>query len=224
MIKKILFLFLLLFLLSSCYSIKGVRPLKKGEHQFNLGLGGPILLNFDVPVIAPMLNVSYLYGVNKKWSTGFSLYLNPIGIFFLEYNSVYSLLRQKKTIPEITLVTDVSIIGSPSHGFVLYPKLGLVNSWKWGKNHLFYTGIQSLFNFYSSFVPTLDSRVVSPTLFLGNDFVFNSWVFSIQLDWIDFIYFVEGTSSTVAYLSVGGYGYLGLSLSLKKKTDFKFSK
>ncbi|MDD3878069.1 MAG: hypothetical protein PHT69_15730 [Bacteroidales bacterium] len=220
--NRIIFFTLLLFLAVqyACGPVRKVVPLKKGEKEVSLSLGGPLIGFGGSTIPLPLSSLDYAQGLNDTYTLSGSLHTTALafGTVQLEGGLLRNLWlsENKKT----------GISAAPSFYFMIdvwewhpkfYPWLDLNFYTHYGKrDNLIYLSYSSMFELSKSmaFNENVDNRYI-PFLSLGHEWKLKKWNLKLEMKYINFLRSHE--KLTVDYKVPGKNGAMGVYLGITRK-------
>lgn len=223
--KYLLLILSFILLLSSCSTVRQIRPLDRGQSAMGLSVGGPITEVGKIYIPLPLLCLSYNRGIlDKKLDLETGLQITQIlyGILHLDIGVNYRPWQSRKwrpgfiVSPKIFLITDFEKLST----FRAYPDLGLTFFWEVKSNWYLYTGIENWFEFHQ----TRDDGnkqehhwLIAP--YLGINMGNEKWLF--QFETRVYTPNLANTGRPTKNIGFGEYGILGFFLGVNYTFESK---
>lgn len=196
-------------LLTSCATIHAVRPLRRGQQQVNVSLGGPLFTNLGFPMPVPLLSVNYLYGLTNDLSVGGTAYVTDalFGTGHFEANGIWQIVNQRgAAIPALSLEANLHVITDFKTSLQFFPELNLTPSWAIGP-FLLYGGAGAMFNFYPNMADGTSRQYLAiPDFYLGAVWHSRNWRVTAELKYLN--PFQLNYPAAPSYIGIGEWGAL----------------
>lgn len=176
--------------LASCNATRYVEPLEKGEHAVSVGLGGPVIDFGGVPLVIPLSNIGYGYGLDSNLTVHGGLHTTSLLFynFHVDAGVTWQPFESKnKWVPNLSLTPSFNFVrdfNSPNSK--LWPSLDINGFWSYGDNgNYFYSGMGNWFEpeaFRSSNRETLEQWL--PSVHLGTVFKLKRYQFGFEARWM----------------------------------------
>lgn len=174
-----------ILLACSCAPSHFVKPLNAKQKAVNLSLGGPVIDYNDVPIPMPFLTATYGYGIDSTLTGFASVNITSAlyGNLQLELGATKKLLKQKGSIPAISINPVANFIYRNKNAAKFYPQLDINAYWDYNKKrNFFYVGISNWFELESKRSigeDQPDHWLITPLV--GETFVRRKWNYNVEL-------------------------------------------
>ena len=151
-----------LFFLCACSSKRSLRPLGLEESEIHAAVGGPVLIQSDLPVPAPYLTAGYVYGFSDFVNLEAGLHVTPLfyKVLAFDFGYLVGLSKAQGLIPSLSFGNRFNI-GSDFKHHAFVPQFDLTAAFDLDseKNNVFYLGPEYIYswsytgteNFFSMF-------------------------------------------------------------------------
>jgi hypothetical protein len=196
----------MLWMLGACAATRVVRTLgKAGATELSSGAGGLLSSNYEEanPPPIPVIHAGARRGVNERLDVFADGHLGAavFGLAWLDAGAAYALWAREPG--PYLLVSSKSHLITNFRDIMLLQQLDVVASVR-VYSFTPYVGWASIFELW----PALDYL---PVPFLGGRYDFTRWFLQTELRW--YAPWSDGRRATSHYLSPGGAGALGVSIS-----------
>jgi hypothetical protein len=203
--------------LSSCSSIRQIRPLEPGQSAVNVSLGGPIQKISGAYMPTPILSAGYNYGLKRTLDleAGVGLLQAAFGIIHLDLGANWRPLVARGWIPGVIATPKVQLMTNfKPQSLLVYPEAILTAWWRPTKVLYPYVGIENWIEYHSKRFDGNDQThhwLFAP--YLGLSICKQHWQFQIESRWytpnIDPI-----LAGATDHFGVGEHGVLGAILGV----------
>jgi len=175
---------LYLAILSSCTSIKFVKPLNKKQHSASVSLGGPLIKYGTATIPIPFLTADYGYGIDSSLTgfASFNITSALFGNFQMELGATKQLWKQNNYLPAISITPVGNIIYRNKDAYKFYPQLAINAFWEYGKHkNVVYVALDNWFELAQKRAYDIKQPnhwIFMPTV--GHSFTGKKWNFNIE--------------------------------------------
>ncbi|MFP4417337.1 MAG: hypothetical protein ACOC41_01745 [Chitinivibrionales bacterium] len=205
-------------LFANCSTVRHVRPLKTGQQQVTLSLGGPITEVGKSYLPLPLLGVGYTYGLRENLSLEGGLGVTSLlfGIMQLDAGCSFFPFKANGWVPGVFISPRFFLITDfEKESLRLFPDLDFGGYWEY-KRHYFYLGLESWFEIHSDRSDGVEQKhhwLAVP--FLGYGIEKNRW--SFQLEARVYTPNLENTGRATKNIGIGDNGILGVFLGVNRQ-------
>lgn len=216
--REILCLIFALFLLSSCSSVRRIRPLPKGQMAISGSVGGPLTSVGDVTIPLPLVSLAVNYGAASRWDLQAGVHLTSafFGIAHFDAGVNWHPWGSNRFRPGLLVSPKLSFLTdfSPS-GFRLYPSCAFTGFWEITPRWAIYTGLD---NWWELRVLRTDGRPQEhrwlPTLHLGISLCSKKWEYVLESKL--FLPGVDNSGRPVKNVGLDQKGMLGFFIGISR--------
>lgn len=204
-----------LVFISSCSTVRQIRPLERGESALTISLGGPITKLGDVYIPLPLLSAGYNRGIlSNKLDIEAGLHLTEAlyKTLMIDAGVNYRPILSNRWKPGLIITPKIFFMTNFKNAR-LYPSLCITSNWKINSHVYIYTGLENWFEFSKTRDDNNKQKhhwLINP--YLGTNFGRDKLFFQIEGRW--YIPNKSNQESTTSHIGVGEHGILGVMLGI----------
>jgi hypothetical protein len=216
--KAIALSVLLSVVVVSCAPTRHIIPLKLGESEVSVALGGPLITYSEKVIPAPMISVSYGYGLDTNITIFGGAHITSalFGVLQADLGMRYGLIYVDNWSPGITLGASLNPAVDVWEGnFKIWPEIMASTRWSIG-DHNPYIALSSWIELASKRAHDQEQEVhLLPSISIGDIYKSTNWDYALEARWI-----APGLSNkgiVVDYHGISDHGAIGLYFSVGRR-------